>query len=121
MAGRRDSDYIGLYREALSNHEEEIVRFVQHGIWNVLITTSKALTVEEWKDLGSLYTDKEEQAKAIVSKIRAKDTLESYIGFSRCLCDSHNFKKTEIFPFVSDLERCGRHDSLRQNGSRQRG
>ena len=105
-----DSEFLELYRQALANHEQDLVDFLKGGTWEILLTKLKpsALTDREWADIAKCI-DKEDIAKRVISLIRTKDTLPHYIAFSRALCDRTRFDKDKIFPFVSDLEKDGRH------------
>ena len=114
-----DEYYIQAYREALANHEEYILGVLKLGVWDVVLTelNPSALTKDEWQELKQIE-DRTDRAKGILVLIRNKDTLSSYIGFSRALCDCTRFlKKSDVFPFVSELEQQGRHPPVRRGKS----
>ena len=128
-----DSEFLELYRQALANHEQDLVDFLKEGAWEILLTklNPSALTDREWADISRASLnkediaqsrasiDKEEMAKRVISKIRTKDTLPHYIAFSRALCDRTHFDKDKIFPFVSDLEKDGRHCRVKRSKRRR--
>ena len=117
-APHTDDYYLQSYREALANHEEYLLGVLKLGVWDVLLTSlnPSALKKDEWQELKQIE-DRTERAKNILVLIRKKDTLSSYIGLSRALCDTTRFlKKSDVFPFVSELEQQGRHPPVNRRG-----
>ncbi len=116
MASSLELDqYLGFYREALANHEDHILDTLKGMVWINKLTRlkPKALTQDELKSITTHYDGNfAAQAKGIITLIREKDTLDCYIGLSRALCDSTKFKTNEVFPFMADLKRTGRHPPI---------
>ncbi len=106
--------YLGFYREALANHEDHILDTLKGMVWINKLTrlNPKALTQDELRNITTHYNGIAAQAKGIITLIRQKDTLDCYIGLSRALCDSTKFKTNEVFPFMADLKRTGRHPPI---------
>ncbi len=112
----KSDQYLGLYREALANHEEHILYILKGMVWINKLTrlNPKALSQDELRNITTTYSasDIDGQAREIITLIRKKDTLDCYIGLSRALCDSSRFKTDDVFPFVADLKRTGRHPPI---------
>ena len=114
MASFESQQYLQAYRESLASHEEYIADILGLGDWNQTLNSLEpsALTEEEWQKMKQIE-DRKVRAKEILALIRKKDSLSSYIGLSRALCGCPRFlKKTEVFPFVSELEQDGRHPQV---------
>jgi hypothetical protein len=59
---------------------------------------------------------KEDAAKQLLAFVLETNSLEKYIGFSRCVQYIQDLEAKRIFSFISDLFKVGLHDPLRKDG-----
>ncbi len=112
-----DDKYLGLYREALSNCEEQIIRGIRGMVLREL-TKVGGLTEDEFSAIELRHRNKGSKAKEIVILMRKKDTLNCYIALSRLLCELPGFDKQRVFPFVAELEKAGKHPPIQRLASK---
>ncbi len=108
-----DDKYISLYREALSNCEQQIIKGLRVMVLGDL-TKLGGVTEDELREIEIRHRDRGLKAKEIITLIREKDTLKSYIALSRLLCEIQIFDKQAVFPFVTELEEKGKHSPIQR-------